>query len=208
MSTANKDGWIEWNGGGCPVDGITIVDVMLRDGTVCEGEDADKDKEEWIWSHDCGECDIIAYRPHKPAAQNPFEWRDRIREIDDSIKSTEAEFNEKMDALEEERVSLVQRLAYEGFRLIGSINEKLDGLDQRIPQHEADMNDPKNWKYNDVIQCTDNEAYGRFSLGELYGVIGVSNCGRRVYVMNDDNGDLNGWSSDNFKFYSRPSDKK
>lgn len=202
MSTANKDGWIGWNGGECPVDNDCLVSVRLRDGTVYEGNEEERGSY-WLWTHNGNAGDIIAYRPHKPAAQNPFEWRDRIREIDDSIKSIEAEFNEKMNALEEERVSLVQRLEDEGFRLIGKVDEKLYGNNTR----NGDMNDPKNWKYNDVIQCTDNEAYGCFSQGELYDVIGVSNSGNYVYVMEDDDGDLNGWSSDNFKFHSRPSAK-
>ena len=53
------EGWIEWNGGDCPIKDVrTRVDVMLRRGVLylCEpGAD-------WCWGRAFGDSDIIAYR--------------------------------------------------------------------------------------------------------------------------------------------------
>lgn len=56
----DADGWIEWNGGECPVDGDSVIDVKLSDGDEFFGVDAD-----WDWHQGSG-CDIVAYRLHKP----------------------------------------------------------------------------------------------------------------------------------------------
>jgi hypothetical protein len=63
----SEDGWIEWAGGKRPVDGETLVEVKLRDGTVY-----DDTGEELAWSHDrhreFADTDIIAYRVVEVAA--------------------------------------------------------------------------------------------------------------------------------------------
>lgn len=55
------DGWIKWAGGECPVDGATLVEVKLRDGTVY-----DDTGDELAWSHDRHrigmDTDIVCYR--------------------------------------------------------------------------------------------------------------------------------------------------
>jgi len=63
--SADNNGWIEWAGGECPVDGSIEVQTIERresrdkfDSTVFPAED-------WEWSHDGGRYDIIAYRIHK-----------------------------------------------------------------------------------------------------------------------------------------------
>lgn len=58
---AASEGWIEWGGGGCPVDTSEIIDIKFRDG----GIDTDKALG-WRWHHDNNCADIIAYRLHKP----------------------------------------------------------------------------------------------------------------------------------------------
>lgn len=55
------DGWIEWNGGQCPVRADAIVDIKFRDGIVRL-----KDVAQWIWTHAGDKSDIIAYRVMKP----------------------------------------------------------------------------------------------------------------------------------------------
>lgn len=124
MSKRNKGGWIRHRGGKCPVETDVLVDVRTRDGMVWLRHNATQDCD---WSHNGCSNDIMAYRLHKPeqvepavvdngeqaempAAKyfdGPLQWRDRIREIDSTV-----------EALEEERVSLVQKLESEGFRLI------------------------------------------------------------------------------------------
>ena len=61
------DGWIPWEGGACPVEVGTRVDVRYRDGWEGDGLAS-----KWRWHHatqessDVKELDIIAYRVVKP----------------------------------------------------------------------------------------------------------------------------------------------
>lgn len=66
---ANADGWIEWNGGECPVDGRSLVNYKMRDGGTCEDGDEASDL---VWEHRLCWSDIIAYRPHKPEVKPEF----------------------------------------------------------------------------------------------------------------------------------------
>ena len=58
----SNDGWIEWNGGDCPVDSDnTVVEVKYRSGIVIQDDDwVDQD----FWDHLPNQpyVDIIAYR--------------------------------------------------------------------------------------------------------------------------------------------------
>ena len=78
---ADDDGWIEWNGGACPVEIGSIVDVKQRDGdfgthlhagkaTYEPESDGDATAEDW--SHNGSGGDIIAYRLHKPEVKPEF----------------------------------------------------------------------------------------------------------------------------------------
>ena len=64
----DADGWIEWNGGECPVSYDSIVDVKFYNGRVgvalspLPGGGAGKES----WRLIDGHSDIIAYRLHKP----------------------------------------------------------------------------------------------------------------------------------------------
>jgi len=61
------DGWIPWAGGNrSPVTSGTLVDVKYRDGQI----NLKRDLADGIWTHasDLPNCDIIAYRLHKPEA--------------------------------------------------------------------------------------------------------------------------------------------
>lgn len=53
------DGWIEWNGGECPVPGPTKVQVKVGMGTEISGVLPARD---WCWKHDGNLKDIIAYK--------------------------------------------------------------------------------------------------------------------------------------------------
>lgn len=50
--------WIEWNGGECPVDRATVVNVRLR----CGLEDPDFPAATYRWAHVTAGDDIVAYR--------------------------------------------------------------------------------------------------------------------------------------------------
>lgn len=61
-AVVGNDGWIQWAGGGCPVDGV--VDVKLRNGHITKKRMADS----LDWNHykPDGDGAIIAYRLHNP----------------------------------------------------------------------------------------------------------------------------------------------
>lgn len=61
--TAKNDGWIDWQGGECPVSGDTVVEVKYRNplpGHINNGQAC-----YFSWSHEDDDGDIIAYRLHK-----------------------------------------------------------------------------------------------------------------------------------------------
>lgn len=60
----DADGWIPWAGGECPVDEKVLVEVRLRSGAACINQEA-KMGADWLWDHDGGPGDIIAYRVSK-----------------------------------------------------------------------------------------------------------------------------------------------
>ena len=61
-SAPDAEGWIEWKGGECPVDGNEIIDIRYPDSREEFGTKAKFRR----WNH-CGDKgDIIAYRLHKP----------------------------------------------------------------------------------------------------------------------------------------------
>lgn len=204
-------GWIAWGGGECPVAEGVRVDVRYR----CAKEDMNSGALETIgcqsqnWLDENHRYDIIAYRLHKPeqasaeaiesgiaaayAGQvkpieevkamheyNPIHTRNRILEID---RTTEA--------LEEERVQLVQRLADEGFKLLPVLGHS---------EPEEDMSDWRNWREGDIVECVDS-SFGFISVGEAYSITGFT--GESIEFLDDD-GDEMDYACSAFKFHSRP----
>jgi len=90
----------------------TLVDARLRSGDVVTGKFSDNLK----FVHTGGMLDVMAYRVNESVdtastevttpVDGPLQWRDRVTEIDRTVES-----------LEEERASLIQKLADEGFKL-------------------------------------------------------------------------------------------
>lgn len=61
---AKNDGWIEWDGGECPVNGDTVVEVKYRNPF--PGHINNRQGCYFSWSHEGDDGDIIAYRLHQP----------------------------------------------------------------------------------------------------------------------------------------------
>lgn len=77
-----NDGWIEWGGGECPVDGDTIVEVKLRKTNPRAGD--------FTWSHYGIDCDIIAYRIHRDINSRAND--DRLeQDLNECISASEAQ---------------------------------------------------------------------------------------------------------------------
>lgn len=64
---AASDGWIDWHGGECPVDGDTIVEVRFSSGELGSGVAR---ADSYIWRHDLDDVNIAAYRPHRDLNSN------------------------------------------------------------------------------------------------------------------------------------------
>ena len=211
----NAEGWIRHRAGRkCPVEAGVRVDYRMRSKKEAYGERAEL--LDWGLDNECPASDIMAYRLHKPAEQveacskpDPRDsakrdsdyvcWmRDRITEIDATTR-----------ALTAERAELVQKLASEGFALIGRINELLTDAAQK---HE-DMSDWRNWKAGDVVRYEGlPDFHSRyFTIGNLYEIKVVEagddckNIYNPVIFKADDSGEENGWRPELFKFHSRPS---
>lgn len=64
------EGWIEWNGGECPLPSGAVVEVKFRDGEVDSGSKAGS----YAWKHGAignPDLDIIAYRLHRSKQDAP-----------------------------------------------------------------------------------------------------------------------------------------
>lgn len=70
----SNDGWIDWDGGECPITPSALVDIMLQDGEEYSGMPA----EEWRWEHLGHRSDIIKYRLHQQQDANTRANDDRL----------------------------------------------------------------------------------------------------------------------------------
>jgi len=68
-SSEGGDGWIEWNGGECPVDPETIVDVRDRDGIIWDEWPAKN--HDWRHGTDSPDEEPVAYRISTPSEIKP-----------------------------------------------------------------------------------------------------------------------------------------
>ncbi|OZB35983.1 MAG: hypothetical protein B7X50_13525 [Alishewanella sp. 34-51-39] len=180
--------WVRNRGRKNPFDVCTLVDARLRSGEVVVG----KFSENLKFVHTGGLLDVMAYRvnesvdsetPEVTAPNDgPLQWRDRITEIDREV-----------EALEEERASLIQKLADEGFKLI-----------KREAVELPDMSNWRNWREGDLIVCTKEYGSG-FKKGNMYAISEIVRGElNAIKVVSDENGEKNGWQPGFFKWHSRP----
>lgn len=182
MAKANKDGWIRHRGGKCPVAKGTLIDVVYRDGvenlgvSACTVHTGSVDRSAVTWEQWGGNADIMRWRLHKPeieqsvveiAVDGPLDWRDRIREIDSEESKRNEEHRQAIEAMEKERLSLVQKLEDEGFKLIEA-KPACDGMPAE------DMSDWRKWKAGDAIVHTGIGDWCDFTPGKIYHLSAVS----------------------------------
>ena len=200
----NAEGWIRHRAGRkCPVESGVKVDYRMRSKKEAYGERAEL--LDWGLDNECPAGDIMAYRLHKPverveacskpelrslpenygeiiggSVEGPIQWRDRITEIDATTQ-----------ALTAERAELVQKLASEGFALIGRVVEPVEDVSLR------------NIKDGDTVVYV-KESNGVFTNGRKYSVLSVDSSFAPYNVI-DDEGDENCLSVEECAFHSRPS---
>lgn len=197
----NAEGWIRHRGGKCPVDGEIKVETRQRGGQIVI-----ENAQDFWWEHRSNDGDIMAYKLHKPAeqvaggiyaaddsvsteqvavsyigesVQGPLQWRDRITTIDFDIH-----------ALTTERAELVQKLASEGFALIGRAVEPVE--------------DYGNIQIGDLVSVIGIGGFSDctgLSVGDIVEVTSVNNDESLKTVSGGSWGSI-GY---NYKFHSRPS---
>lgn len=198
--------WKRHRGGKQPVADDVVVEYKLRNGYT----------DTWharalSWSHAGGEGDVMKYRViSQPQAEEvapvylqidmtetnkmfakteqvdgPMKWRDAVNELDAYIE----EFTR-------EREALINRLALEGFALIGKINANLDKIDAAL-----DMSDWRNWKRGDVFENIGDYEY--FTKGKQYTVNDLHDDCAPIKAI-DDQGDTSPLMMDEVKFVRRP----
>lgn len=163
---ADGQGWIRHKSKTMPVSAGREVEIRTRGGEfeVCRAGG-------FNWAAE-GEDQIMAYRLHQPeqpaepveveaggpgvTAPNdgPLQWRDRVNEIDRTV-----------EALEEERASLIQKLAGEGVKLI-----KREAVELPDMPDMPDMSDWRNWRKGDIVRCVSHtrEWSEKAKIGEEY----------------------------------------
>jgi hypothetical protein len=79
----HDDGWIDWNGGECPVPSDTTVEVQFRNLSVSEATSADA----WAWSHCDFVGDILRYRVvnEAPVAQAECSGNSKEPPVPDTV---------------------------------------------------------------------------------------------------------------------------
>lgn len=211
MTKANKDGWIRWKGGKCPVEKGTLVDVRKRSGNIFTGLRALESIDAWHtqWNHNsCAKLqgEIMAYRLHKPeelrqteadpcvveAKQapkfDPVALRDEAEAMRDAIRHCESCIGNHKARIAE----IEKQLAEEGFALVEKPAEK-----QALP----DMDDPKNWRVGDWFTCI-SDGWSSFDKGGKYQMIEIDRDGDPVLKGKYEGVPITLVS--NFKFHSRP----
>ena len=105
----DADGWIEWNGGECPVDENCIVSYKMKNAeTFKRGEPASEVR----WTHNGAATDIIAYRLHKPEQAKPEFCESVMRSIPGlGINSKNIDINQVDDINVVESKPTIEQLA-------------------------------------------------------------------------------------------------
>lgn len=192
---ANAQAWIRHRGRKNPFDVCTLVDARLRSGDVVTGKFSDNLK----FVHTGGLLDVMAYRVNESVdsetpevtepVDGPLQWRDRVTEIDREV-----------EALEEERASLIQKLADEGLQLLRDF-----AIKDLEPAGQPDMSDWCNWQIGDLLEVVKKEFGHKFQIGEIVRMKSLPTvAGGQIkceYI------DSSGWwwlNNQELKFHSRP----
>lgn len=211
--------WIEWNGGVCPVERGTLVDVKHRNGNTLTEKKALHTGSGCVeWQHSSCGRDIIAYRLHKPeqtAAPLTEQLSAAIDKRDKQVEKAKRHA-EKLQQQDAEVQRLIEELSKELSTQLNMpvkiwyVNE-LDGPGIEIEfwrndiPEDVDVDDPKTWRKGDVVECIDvtegNSDF--FTVGCQY--IFNKTDSVNVHIKEDDEGDGCLMRNHCFRFIRRPS---
>lgn len=200
VTLQNGNPWRPHNGGPCPVDRGTLVDVRYRDGMKRHGLPArescqgayEASEPFWVDEESC--MDITAWRYHAPAQeeQEPMSQDSPLKRLRTALqrrREAEADYQQALADVREE--------LGEGFSIV------------ERDQPSEDMDDPKNWRVGDVVECVKDEWFSveAFSIGGKYTIMGFDEDFKKKdkYIRADDEeGDCMTVPADHFRFVRRP----
>ena len=183
--------WRPHDGGECPVERGTLVDVELRGGGINQNcKIGESGCGATRWEHHGDKRDIISWRYHETARQGGINHDspntiERLRTALERKQAAEADY----------------RAALEGVRAeLGSDFELTEvGADGALVDGE-DMSDPANWRKGDVVECKIEEYQG-FDKGGLYKI----NAIMWAKILITSNNGIEQWrASQGFRFHHRP----
>lgn len=170
---ADADGWIEWEGGKCPVDYDVDVDTKHREGRtdICR-----KAGGAW-WNHAGIGEDIISYRLHKPDV-NPEFCESVTRSIPwpatkPSIEQLAADYRNKPDYAnrkqqEADDAKSAADAALGELIVAGKTIDLVIGIAKPEPEPELVITDLRDLRVGDDVECIKDNIGNKYS-----GVIGV-----------------------------------
>ena len=199
---ADADGWIEWNGGECPVENGLMVDIRVRDGreernlaanTPTEGRIPDASCA--FWKNDGMAGDIIAYRLHKPEVK-PEVKPELCESVMRSIPEPEAEGVQSRldDALAIVKVAaphlLNEKYKFDGDEVMGERKPSIEQLAQDY-RNKLDYSSRKQQEADDAKAAADAALVELERAGEALGLlIGIANPDRGPELVITDWRDL------------------
>lgn len=210
---ADADGWIEWNGGECPVEKGLMVDIRVRDGreernlaanTLTKGRIHDASCE--FWKNDGMAGDIMAYRLHKPEVKPEF-CESVMRSIPDpeskpTIEQLAQDYRNKLDLSnrkqqEADDAKAAADAALGELKRAGEALGLLIGIAKH--EHELVITDWRDLRVGDEVECTKYDSEHRF------GVVCRIDASSEEQPIMVDHGDGRGvsWPSC-WKFIRRP----
>lgn len=178
----DADGWIEWKGCGCPVDGGNLVEVKLRNPPAGNIERIRK-ADEFNWKSGLGDNgEIIAYRLHNPEQAKPEFCESVMRSIPESeskptIEQLAADYRNANDYAE--------RKQQEADAAKGDAEDKLKALELACEalgikvspitakqEPELAITDWRDLRVGDEVECLSVNNYGAEYADERIGSVG------------------------------------
>lgn len=166
----DADGWIEWNGGECPVGEGVVVEIKARDGEIQLDQAYG-----WNWSHEKGspvkDRQIIAYRLHKPETEITHESDHRTMEMPKpTIEQLAADYRNAKDCAERKQQEADAAKADADGKLKALVSAGVElGLVLGVakPEPELVIADWRDLEVGDEVEITESHS------GERVGKVGT-----------------------------------
>ena len=200
----DADGWIEWKGGECPVDGNEIIDIRYPESREEFGAKAKFRR----WNHARNKGDIIAYRLHKPEKSleelcgevkeenkhEHVEAKPTIEQLAADYRNSKNYADRKQQEADTAKADADAKLA----ELVATGKAIGLALSVTAPEPELVITDWRDLQIGDEVECVSYEGEHRFGRVEDIDKLSMS---QQVYVRHA-NGSTS-WPT-HWRFIRRP----